>query len=100
MRLSTKKMTLPVVLLATLSSWACPVPTEPTTTTSNNAPSSSNHCSPGYCYIRSANVCCPNGYLYYAGGSGGCNATLTACNSAGTNKPGNSTCWSETSCIP
>jgi hypothetical protein len=103
MRFLTKKMMLLVVLLAAVSSWACPWPTDPdasTSTTSNNAPSSSDHCSPGYCYIRSAHVCCPNGYLYYAAGLG-CYATLTACQTAQykAGSPQNSTCYSEGSCI-
>lgn len=67
---------------------ACYIPTEPTT-------GSGAKCSTGYCWIRSASVCCPNGYLNYAGAGAGCFATRTACLNAGGGK-----CWYETSCIP
>lgn len=47
------------------------------------------------CYIRSANVCCPNGYLNYGGAGYGCYQTRQACLNASGGK-----CWYETSCIP
>jgi len=62
------------------------VPTDPGNTTK---------CSPGYCYIRSAYTCCPNGYLNYAGAGSGCFSTRDACLRAGGGK-----CWWESSCIP
>ena len=63
---------------------ACYYPTEP---------GAANKCTSG-CYIRSASVCCPSGYLNYAGAGYGCFATHQAClNASGR-------CWYETSCIP
>jgi hypothetical protein len=55
-----------------------------------------NKCTNGSCYIRSANVCCPNGYLYFSGTR--CYETLAACQSSQTG--GSSKCYYETYCIP
>lgn len=55
---------------------------------------SSRQCNPGFCYIRSAFVCCPNGFLYYSGASSGCWTNSTDCLNAGGGK-----CWYETTCI-
>jgi hypothetical protein len=54
-----------------------------------------NKCQAGNCWIRSAFVCCPNGYLNYAGAGYGCYSTQAACLNASGGK-----CWYETSCIP
>ena len=63
------------------------------------APTSvANKCSYGSCYIRSANVCCPQGYPYFSGA--GCYATLQQCQNGWPNTPGNSKCYYETTCIP
>jgi hypothetical protein len=64
---------------------SCYFPTEPAVT---------SKCAPGYCYIRSAYTCCPNGYLNYAGAGSGCYARRDDCLKAGGGK-----CWYETSCI-
>ena len=58
-------------------------------------PASGAKCKAGYCYIRSAYTCCPNGYLNYAGAGAGCYASRDACLNAGGGK-----CWYETTCIP
>lgn len=55
-------------------------------------------CGNGYCYIRSANVCCPSGSPYFSGA--GCYATLQGCQNGWPNTPGNSKCYYETTCIP
>jgi hypothetical protein len=60
----------------------------------SNGGGNSNHCQAGYCYIRSAFTCCPNGLLNYAGAGYGCYATQAACLNASGGK-----CWYETSCI-
>ncbi|HYE88876.1 MAG TPA: hypothetical protein VEA16_21105 [Vicinamibacterales bacterium] len=56
---------------------------------------SGRQCQTGSCYIRSAFVCCPNGFLNYAGAGSGCYASRTDCLNAGGGK-----CWYETTCIP
>lgn len=79
-----------VVLLATVPASACVYPARPDPVTPSN-----NKCSSGSCYIRSANVCCPNGYLNYAGAGYGCYTNRQSCLDASGGK-----CWYETSCIP
>lgn len=76
-----------LAVLVMLPVGACYLPLEPVT--------DSAKCSAGSCWIRSASVCCPNGYLNYAGAGSGCFSTRTACLNAGGGK-----CWYETSCIP
>jgi hypothetical protein len=51
-------------------------------------------CPAGSCYIRSAFICCPSGYLNYGGAGYGCFATRAQCLDASGGK-----CWYETSCI-
>lgn len=75
------------VILVLLPVWACYFPLEPELEQAK--------CKPGSCWIRSAFVCCPAGYLNYAGAGSGCFATRDACLNAGGGK-----CWYETSCIP
>lgn len=76
-----------LLVLLVLPVAACYFPTEPD--------GGGNKCKPGYCWIRSAYTCCPNGYLNYAGAGAGCFSTRSACLNAGGGK-----CWYETSCIP
>ena len=61
----------------------------------NGGGGGTNHCQPGFCYIRSANYCCQNGFLYYSGSIYGCRSTLAECLDLGFGK-----CFYETSCIP
>jgi hypothetical protein len=63
--------------------------------TSSTGTVSGTQCSPGFCYIRSAFVCCRNGFLNYAGAAAGCFANRDDCLRAGGGK-----CWYETTCIP
>ena len=63
--------------------------------TSASGPVSGTQCSPGFCYIRSAFICCPNGFLNYAGAAAGCFSSRTDCLNAGGGK-----CWYETVCFP
>ena len=79
------RIVLLVGILVMLPVWACYLPIEPVSQTK---------CSAGSCWIRSASVCCPSGFLNYAGAGYGCYASHQAClNASGK-------CWYETSCIP
>ena len=76
-----------LAVLVMLPVAACFMPLEPVI--------NSAKCPSGACWIRSASVCCPNGFLNYAGAASGCFSTRNACLNAGGGK-----CWYETSCIP
>lgn len=80
-------------ILVMLPVGACYVPLEPEPSP-DPKPGPSNKCGVGYCWIRSASVCCPSGFLNYAGAGYGCYASHQACVKA------SGKCWYETSCIP
>jgi hypothetical protein len=83
-----RKVSFPMVVLMLLVLPACVYDEY------GNPVAPGGNCSPGFCYIRSANTCCPNGYLNYANGKG-CYANRTDCLNAGGGK-----CYWETSCYP